>query len=111
MARMASPNQQAIVAATSELELNRLLEAEPQSVLRNIRKADYRLQAGDGDLACYFYRRALHFAGERPLPQDEAAEVRRAELALADVAGRTRTLREARLTEQEKHELLLLFSD
>ena len=100
MAHMASPDQQAIVAAATELELNRLLEAEPQSVLRNIRKADYRLQAGDGDLACYFYRRALHFAGERPLPQEEAAEVRRAELALADVAGRTRTLREARLTER-----------
>jgi aspartyl/asparaginyl beta-hydroxylase (cupin superfamily) len=84
----------------SELELNRLLEAEPQSVLLNIRKADWRLRTGDADLACYFYRRALDFAGDRSLPQVEVGEVRRAELALAEVAGRARGGREKRLIER-----------
>jgi aspartyl/asparaginyl beta-hydroxylase (cupin superfamily) len=97
---MASRNQQQDAIPSSELELNRLLEAEPPSVLLNVRKADFRLQAGDDDLACYFYRRALHFAGDRPLPQEEAAEVRRAELALAEVGGRVRARREKRLTER-----------
>jgi aspartyl/asparaginyl beta-hydroxylase (cupin superfamily) len=82
----------------SELALNRLLEAEPRSVLLNIRKADCRAQAGDDDVACYFYRRALQLAAD--LPQAEAAEVRRAELALASVAGRARARREKRLIER-----------
>ena len=43
--------------AVSELALNRLLEAEPRSVLLNIRKADFRVRAGDDDLACYFRKR------------------------------------------------------
>lgn len=84
-------------APASELALNRLLEAEPWSVLWNIRKADWRARADDDDLACYFYGRALHLARDRPLPQEEAAEVRRAELALAEAAGRVRARREARL--------------
>jgi aspartyl/asparaginyl beta-hydroxylase (cupin superfamily) len=87
-------------APTSELALNRLLEAEPWSVLWNIRKADWRARAGDDDLACYFYRRALHLVDDRPLPQQEAAEMRRAELALAEAGGRVRARREARLTER-----------
>ena len=84
-------------AATSELALNRLLEAEPRSVLLNIRKADWRTRAGDDDVACYFYRRALRFAGDGPLPEDETAEVRRAEVALAEVARRVGANGEARL--------------
>ena len=88
-------------ASAGELELNRLLEAEPQSVLLNIRKADCRVRAGDDVLACYFYRRALQFAGDRPLPQEEAAELRRGEAALAAAAGRAHSRREARLTERE----------
>jgi len=84
----------------SELALNRLLEAEPRSVLLNIRKADFRARAGDDALACYFYRRALRFAGDRPVPQEEAAEVRRAELALAETAGRAHARREKRLIER-----------
>ena len=84
----------------SELALNRLLEAEPGSLLLNIRKADCRVRAGDDALACYFYRRALQTARDRPLPQEEAAEVRRAELALARAAGRAHWRREARLTER-----------
>ena len=86
--------------AVSELALNRLLEAEPRSVLLNIRKADFRVRAGDDDLACYFYRRALGIAGDRSLPQGEAAEVRRAELALAEAAERAHSRRVARLTER-----------
>lgn len=82
----------------SELALNRRLEEEPQSLRLNIRKGDFRLRAGDDDLACYFYRRALWIAGDGPLQQDEAAEVRRAELALAEAAGRAHSRREARLT-------------
>lgn len=82
----------------SELALNRLLEAEPRSVLLSIRKADCRLRAGDDDLACYFYRRALQFAGDRSLSQKEAAEVRRAELALVEAAGRAGSRRVAKLT-------------
>jgi aspartyl/asparaginyl beta-hydroxylase (cupin superfamily) len=81
-----------------ELALNRRLEAEPRSVLLNIRKADCRVRAGDDDLSCYFYRRALQFAGDRPLASEEAAEVRRAERALAEAAGRAYARREARLT-------------
>ncbi len=50
-----------------EIALNRLLEAEPGSVLLHIRKADCRVRAGDDDLACYFYRRGLRLAGDRPL--------------------------------------------
>ena len=90
------PEAHAASASTSELELNRLLEAEPRSVLLNIRKADCRAQARDDDLACYFYRRALRLAGDRPLPQEEAAELRRAELALAAAAGRAHARREKR---------------
>jgi aspartyl/asparaginyl beta-hydroxylase (cupin superfamily) len=86
--------------SSSELALNRLLEAEPRSVLLNIRKADYRARAGDDDVACYFYRRALHLAGDGPLPQEEAAELRRAELTLAEVGGRARARREKRLIER-----------
>lgn len=82
----------------NELALNQLLEAEPSSVLLNIRKADWRARAGDDDLACYFYRRAIHFAADRPVPLEEAAEVRRAELALAERGERVRARREARLT-------------
>jgi len=92
-ARTASP-------PASEVELNRLLEAEPRSVLLNIRKADWRARARDDDLACYFYRRALQIAGDRPLPQEEAAELRRAALALAEAAGRAQARRERRLTER-----------
>jgi hypothetical protein len=88
------------IGSASELALNRLLEAEPQSVLLNIRKADCRVRARDDDLACYFYRRALHLAGDRSLPQEEAAEVRRAELALAEAAGRAHARREKRLTQR-----------
>ena len=86
--------------AAGELALNRLLEAEPASVLLNIRKADSRMRAGDDALACYFYRRALHLARDRPLPHEEAAAVQRAERALADVAGRAHSRRVARLTER-----------
>src|SRR5205809_670041 len=68
---MTSQSQQPIAIPASELELNRLLEADPHALLLNIRKADYRLQAGDDDLACYFYRRALQAAGDRALPQLE----------------------------------------
>jgi hypothetical protein len=86
------------IGSTSERALNRLIEAEPHSVLLNIRKADCRAQAGDDDVACYFYRRAVQLAAD--LPQAEAAEVRRAELALASVAGRARARREKRLIER-----------
>ena len=92
------PETHAASRPASELALNRLIEAEPQSVLLNIRKADCRAQAGDDDVACYFYRRALQLAADRPLPQEEAAEVRRAELALAEAAARAYARREARLT-------------
>ena len=94
------PEAHTASASASELSLNRLLEAEPQSVLLNIRKADCRVRAGDDVLACYFYRRALRFAGDRSLPQEEAAELRRAELALAEAAGRAHSRRVARLTER-----------
>jgi aspartyl/asparaginyl beta-hydroxylase (cupin superfamily) len=100
MSVMASPGQQQVTDPASELELNRLLEAEPQSVPWNTRKADWRLRAGDEDLACYFYGRAVRFAGDRPLPQAGAAEAQRAELALAEVGGRVRARRERRLTER-----------
>jgi aspartyl/asparaginyl beta-hydroxylase (cupin superfamily) len=94
------PETDTAAGPAGELEVNRLLEAEPQSVLLNIRKADCRVQAGDDDLACYFYRRALHAAGDRPLPQAEAAGVRRAQPALAAAAARAHSRREARLTER-----------
>jgi aspartyl/asparaginyl beta-hydroxylase (cupin superfamily) len=86
--------------SANERELNRLLEAEPHSVLLNIRKADCRAQAGDDEVACYFYRRALQLAADGLLSQEEAAEVRHAEPALAAAAGRTLARREKRLTER-----------
>ena len=85
---------------SSEVSLNRLLEAEPRSVLLNVRKADYRVRAGDDDLGCYFYRRALRFSGQGAVPQEEEAEVRRAELALAETARRAHVKRLVRLTER-----------
>jgi hypothetical protein len=100
MSAMASSHQQPGTAPASELELNRLLEAEPQSVRLNIRKADMRVQAGDDEVACFFYGRALQLAAERPVPPADAAEVRRAEQAFAEAAGRTRARREKRLTER-----------
>jgi aspartyl/asparaginyl beta-hydroxylase (cupin superfamily) len=85
---------------STELELNRLLEAEPTSVLWNIRKGNWRSEAGDDDLACHFYGRALRLAGDQPLPQDAASELRRAATAFAASAERVRARREARLTER-----------
>ncbi|MFN3725111.1 MAG: aspartyl/asparaginyl beta-hydroxylase domain-containing protein [Allosphingosinicella sp.] len=79
---------------------SRRAPTEPRSVLLNIRKADHRVQSGDDDLACYFYRRALQFAGDGALPQEEAAELRRAQAALAEAAGRAHSRRVARLTER-----------
>jgi aspartyl/asparaginyl beta-hydroxylase (cupin superfamily) len=84
----------------SELELNRLLEAEPRSLLWNIRKADWRARAGDDDVACYFYERSLQIAAGRPLREEETAEVQRAEMALAAAGGRIRARRERRLTDR-----------
>ena len=94
------PETRTASGSVSELELNRRLEAEPQSVLLNIRKADCRARAGDDDLACYFYRRALQIAGDRPSPEGAAAEVRRAESALAEAAGRAHSRRLARLIQR-----------
>ncbi|HEX8125851.1 MAG TPA: aspartyl/asparaginyl beta-hydroxylase domain-containing protein [Allosphingosinicella sp.] len=94
------PEAHVASGSASELELNRQLEEDPQSLLLNIRKADYRARAGDDDLACYFYRRALRIAGDRQLPPEEAAEVRRSERALAEAAGRAHSRREARLRER-----------
>jgi hypothetical protein len=94
------PEAHVASGSDSELALNRLLEEEPRSLLLNIRKADCRARTGDDDLACYFYRRALRIAGDRPLNEAEAAEVRRSELALAEAAGRAHSRREARLRER-----------
>jgi aspartyl/asparaginyl beta-hydroxylase (cupin superfamily) len=87
-------------SAGEESLLNRLLEAEPRSVIGHIRKGDCRARAGDDELACYFYRRALHLAADRHLPE-EAEEVRRAELAFAKLAGDAHARREALLVERE----------
>jgi hypothetical protein len=94
------PEAHAASDSAGELALNRRLEDEPQSLLLNIHKADCRLRAGDDDLACYFYRRALQIAKDRPSTQEESAEVRRAQRALAEAAGRAHSRREARLTER-----------
>src|ERR1043165_7484766 len=83
-----------------ESAFNRLLLAEPRSVRGHIGKADCRARAGDDDLASYFYRRALKLAVDRPLFPEEAAEVRRAEQALGELAGRAHARREARLIER-----------
>ena len=86
--------------AGEESVLNRLLEVEPRSVIGHIWKGDCRARAGDDDLACYFYRRALHLAGNRHLPKEEAEEVRRADLAFRKLAGRAHARREALLIER-----------
>jgi len=83
-------------AAEGELALNRQLEAEPHSVPLNIRKADERAKAGDDEVACYFYRRALQLAGE----QVETAALQRAQAALTKAAERAHARRVARLTER-----------
>lgn len=94
------PENRTSSISSGELALNQLLESDPSSVLLNIRKADHRVRAGDDNLACYFYRRALQLAEERPLPQEEAAEVRRAEQSLAEAAGRGHSRRLARLSQR-----------
>lgn len=86
--------------AGEESALNQLLETEPRSVSGHIRKGDCRARAGDDSLACYFYRRALEFAGDRPLPREQAEEVRRAERTYAELAGRAYAMREKRLIER-----------
>ena len=97
---MPPADQQQAAIPASELELNRLLEAEPRSVLLNIRKADWRARARDDDLACYFYRRALQFAADRSLPEDETTELLRAEQALAQAGARAHEKRVSRLIER-----------
>jgi len=84
---------------TDEAALNRQLEAEPHSVRAHIGKGDCRARAGDDSLACYFYRRALELAGDRPAPA-EAAAVRRAERALEALGGRVHAEREKLLIER-----------
>jgi aspartyl/asparaginyl beta-hydroxylase (cupin superfamily) len=84
-------------AKGEEVALNQLLEIEPDSVLGHVLKGDCRVRAGDSDTACYLYRRALRLAEGKMLPDEAAAEVGRARLALADLEGRAHSAREARL--------------
>lgn len=83
--------------AGEEAAVNRLLDVEPRSVRGHVAKGDCRARAGDDDLACYFYRGALRLAEAQRLPDDAAADLRRAEQALGELEARAHAAREARL--------------
>ena len=84
--------------AAEEAALNRLLELEPHSINGNVMKGDCRAAGGDESTAIYFYTAALRYAAGVDLPANVAAEVRRAEQALAELQGRAHARREALLT-------------
>lgn len=94
---LAAAREAAQDSAGEEAALNGLLEVEPHSVRGQIRKGDCRAHAGDTDLACFFYRRALRDAAGRRLSEEIAAEVQRARQALAGIEHGLDSARQARL--------------
>lgn len=83
-------------AAAEEAALDRLLSLEPRSVRGLIMKGDSRARAGDEETGAGFYRAALIAATGEEQPPQMAAELRRAEAAVARFkASRSSRLEEA----------------
>ena len=83
-------------AAAEEAALDRLLALEPRSVRGLIMKGDSRARAGDEETGAGFYRAALIAATGEEQPPQMAAELRRAEAAVARFkAARSSRLEEA----------------
>ncbi len=81
-----------------EAALDSLLALDPRTVRGRIMKADCRLQAGDEGSALGFYKSAMSLAVGQQLPDDLAAELRRAEAAAADLDARRLERRETFFT-------------
>ncbi len=83
--------------AAEEAAVDRLLAVEPRAVRGHIMKADCRAKAGDDRASLGFYESALMIAEGQRLPADLAAEVRRAEGAVAQVKEQLDKRRESAL--------------
>jgi aspartyl/asparaginyl beta-hydroxylase (cupin superfamily) len=89
-----------------EVALDEVLEMEPRAVRALIMKADCRVAAGDPRVAATLYKKARNIAaGEalppgQSLPPDLVAELRRAEVAAAQLDARYAAHMEASLTAQ-----------
>ena len=69
--------------AAEEAALDRLLALDPRGLRALIMKGDCRMRAGDETAAASHYRAALIVAGDAAQPPDVAAELARAEAAVA----------------------------
>jgi aspartyl/asparaginyl beta-hydroxylase (cupin superfamily) len=73
------------------------LKLEPRALRAHIMKADCRRKAGDERGAINYYRSALLLAEGQRLPDDLAAEVRRAEAAMTELNDRSAARRDESL--------------
>jgi aspartyl/asparaginyl beta-hydroxylase (cupin superfamily) len=78
----------------AEEAANRAIEAEPYSVPAHVLKGDCRAAAGDRDLACYFYARAIELAELQGLAPS-TPEVERAARILRELQEQAHREREA----------------
>lgn len=86
--------------AAEEAALDRLLAIEPRALRARIMKGDCRNRAGDEADAARFYQSALRLAEGQRLPDELAAEVRRAEAMLRQLENRLEEKREKMLAAQ-----------
>ena len=91
---------QAVEDQNEEAELNRLVETEPHSLDAHVRLGDLAARQDKPRLARFYYRKALDLAATRDLSEEDAAEVRRAGAALAEIEGFAHSEREAVLVER-----------
>ena len=87
-------------SAGEEAALDRLLAAEPRTIVGLIMKADCRFRAGDLGIALGFYETAQLLANNQALPPDLQAELRRVESTIAEMKARLEAKREAALEAQ-----------
>ena len=83
-----------------EATLNREIEARPHSVTAHVAMGDLRANAGQEDLACYYYRTALRLADCQDATAKDADEIRRARRSLEAIQSRADARRQARLGER-----------
>jgi aspartyl/asparaginyl beta-hydroxylase (cupin superfamily) len=86
--------------ADEETELNRELRERPKSVAAHIAMGDFRVRAGQEDLARHFYRTAIRLAECQEVPDDSAAEIGRIEEALAGIEATADARRQAMLRQR-----------
>ncbi len=78
-----------------ESALDSLLALDPRTIRGRIMKGDCRLRAGDEGSALGFYKSAVGIDSGQQLPDDLAAELRRAEAAAAELDARRLERRES----------------